>query len=228
MQRRRFFPSTPVQQIPGQRVELTVQVRKDAAPAAPEPPPEPPPEPVVQLPVWSGWEDEDGNRAVNLTRDPEFQFDGVGRIFRPALFVAVVDGAQHVHWDVTFTPVLWSMWVGNKGTRHEEERWRGDSIEIALRSEEFERETEEHFIDLPEVDGIGPHDYWPMVTRGWDWYVPNEYAGLPIYIAAGNTLSVSLFDPAAAMSGELTAVAKTIEDVEIGRVTLRLIVDCDF
>lgn len=208
--------------------DLGIKIKLQRLPVVPVEPVEPVcPVPVMEPPVWFGWQDKDGNRAVDLMRDPEFQFDGGGRIFRPSLFVAVVDGAQYVHWDVTFTPVLWSVW-GDKGKRYEEERWRGDPIETALRSEEFERETEEHFIDLPEVDGIGPHDYWPMVTRGWDGYVPNEYAGLPIYIAAGNTLSISLFDPAAAMSGELTAVAKTTEDVEIGRVTLRLIVPCDF
>ena len=34
MQRRRFFASRPVQQVPGQRVEVAVQVRKEAAVAA--------------------------------------------------------------------------------------------------------------------------------------------------------------------------------------------------
>lgn len=39
MQRRRFFPARPVQQVPGRRVELAVQVRKEgAAPAPPQAP----------------------------------------------------------------------------------------------------------------------------------------------------------------------------------------------
>lgn len=223
MQRRRFFPSTPVQQIPGQRVELTVQVRKDAAPAAPEPPPEPPPEPVVQLPVWSGWEDEDGNRMADLSIYASRDNNDVGSTFKSGLFVAVVDGAQYVRWDISFRPVLWGV---------EEEIWRGDAIETTLRSDEFWNERYASLIELPaDVGGAEPDAYWPM-ERVWfrnrdsgEW---TEGVYLPFYIAAGNTLSVSLFDPAAAMSGELTAVAKTIEDVEIGRVTLRLIVDCDF
>lgn len=219
-QRRRFFPSTPVQQVPGQRVEVAVQVRKEAAPVAPVPL-EQPSEPAVQPPVWNGWEDRDGNRTVNLTRYSGYGNDGVGQIFRPPLFVAIVDGAQHVHWDVAFTPVLWRV-VEDKGQRYEEEIWRGNPIETTLWSESFWSETEESVIELPEVGGAAPQDYWPMVK--WD----DDFAYLPFYIAAGNTLSVSLFDPAAAMSGELTAVAKTIEDVEIGRVTLRLIVPCDF
>lgn len=38
-QRRRFFPARPVQQVPGRRVELAVQVRKEgAAPAPPQAP----------------------------------------------------------------------------------------------------------------------------------------------------------------------------------------------
>ena len=110
MQRRRFFPARPVQQVPGRRVELAVQVRKEAAPVALEQPSEP----VVQPPVWNGWEDRDGNRTVNLTRYSRYGNDGVGQIFRPPLFVAIVDGAQHVHWDVAFTPVLWSV-VEDKG-----------------------------------------------------------------------------------------------------------------
>lgn len=223
MQRRRFFPSTSVQQIPGQRVEMAVQVRKEAAPVALEQPSEP----VVQPPVWNGWEDRDGNRTVNLTRYSGYGNDGVGQIFRPPLFVAIVDGAQHVHWDVAFTPVLWSV-VEDKGQRYEEEIWRGNPIETTLWSESFWSETEESEIELPEVGGAAPQDYWPMVKLDFDGWVVNDFAYLPFYIAAGNTLSVCLFDPAAAMSGELTAVAKTIEDVEIGRVTLRLIVPCDF
>ena len=35
MQRRRFFPAKPVQQVPGRRVELAVQVRKEGAAPAP-------------------------------------------------------------------------------------------------------------------------------------------------------------------------------------------------
>ena len=35
MQRRRFFAARPVQQVPGQRVEVAVQVRRSVAPAAP-------------------------------------------------------------------------------------------------------------------------------------------------------------------------------------------------
>lgn len=223
MQRRRFFPARPVQQVPGRRVELAVQVRKEAAPVALEQPPEP----VVQPPVWNGWEDEGGNRTVNLTRYSGYGLDGVGQMFRPALFVAIVDGAQHVHWDVAFTPVLWSV-VEDKGQRYEEEIWRGNPIETTLWSESFWSETEESEIELPEVGGAAPWDYWPMVKGDFDGWVVDDFAYLPFYIAAGNTLSVSLFDPAAAMSGEVTAVANTIEGVEIGRVTLRLIVPCEF
>lgn len=38
MQRRRFFAARPVQQVPGQRVEVAVQVRRSVAPAAPAAP----------------------------------------------------------------------------------------------------------------------------------------------------------------------------------------------
>ena len=41
MQRRRFFPAKPVQQVPGRRVELAVQVRKEGAAPAPAPAPAP-------------------------------------------------------------------------------------------------------------------------------------------------------------------------------------------
>ena len=227
-QRRRFFPSTTVQTVPGRTVELEVQVRR-SAPEAPIVEPQVCPVPVMEPPVWFGWQDKDGNRAVDLTRKSEHLLDGVGQIFRPALFVAVVDGAQYVHWDISFTPVLWRYGY-NKGQWYEDELWRGDPIETTLQSEDFEADPYdlgyELKIELPQVDGAAPQDYWPMVTWSYGWE-PNDFAYLPLYIAAGNTLSISLFDPAAAMSGELTAVAKTIEDVEIGRVTLRLMVPCD-
>lgn len=182
------------------------------------------PVPVMEPPVWYGWEDGDGNRLVDLSLESDNFNNDVGHTFDRGLFVAVVDGAQYVHWDIAFTPVLWNA--------ADEEGWRGETLEDTLWSEDFWGRGYASLIDLPaDVGGSAPEDYWPMQRvrfrkRGGEWTDNGAY--LPSYIAAGNTLSLSLFDPAAAMSGELTAVAKTIEDVEIGRVTLRLIVPCDF
>ena len=72
-QRRRFFPSTPVQTVPGRTVEIEVQVRRIAPAPAPEVPVvEPPvcPVPVIEPPVWYGWEDDDGNRLSEETAKP--------------------------------------------------------------------------------------------------------------------------------------------------------------
>lgn len=52
MQRRRFFAARPVQQVPGQRVEVAVQVRKGSTAAA-VPAPAPAPAPVPAQPVLS-------------------------------------------------------------------------------------------------------------------------------------------------------------------------------
>ena len=224
-QRRRFFPSTPVQTVPGRTVEMEVQVRRTAPAPAPEVPVvEPPvcPVPVIEPPVWYGWEDDDGNRLVDLSVEAEPINDDFGYVFERVLFVAVVDGAQYVHWDVAFTPVLWNA--------ADEEGWRGETLEDTLWSEDFLGRGYASLIELPSDVGE-PDAYWPMERvrfrkRGGEWTDNGVY--LPTYVAAGNTLSVSLFHPAATISGELTAVAKTIEDVEIGRVTLRLIVPCDF
>lgn len=233
-QRRRFFPSTPVQTVPGRTVEMEVQVRRTAPAPAPEVPVvEPPvcPVPVIEPPVWYGWEDDDGNRLVDLSVEAEPINDDFGYVFERVLFVAVVDGAQYVHWDISFTPVLWSV-TEDKGQQSQEEVWRGDVIETTLSSDEFWSGGYAELIELPaDIGGAEPDAYWPM-ERMWFRKDGGEWTGngvyLPIYIAAGNTLSVSLFHPAATISGELTAVAKTIEDVEIGRVTLRLIVPCEF
>lgn len=224
-QRRRFFPSTPVQTVPGRTVEMEVQVRRTAPALVPEVPVvEPPvcPVPIIEPPVWYGWEDGDGNRLVDLSVDAESINDDFGYVFGRALFVAVVDGAQYVHWDIAFTPVLWNA--------AEEEGWRGETLEDTLWSEDFWGRGYAALIELPSDVGE-PDAYWPMERvrfrkPGGEWTDNGVY--LPAYVAAGNTLSVCLFDPAATISGELTAVAKTIEDVEIGRVTLRLIVPCEF
>lgn len=224
-QRRRFFPSTPVQTVPGRTVEMEVQVRRIAPAPAPEVPVvEPPvcPVPAIEPPVWYGWEDEDGNRLVDLSVEAERINNDFGYVFERVLFVAVVDGAQYVHWDIAFTPVLWNA--------ADEEGWRGETLEDTLWSEDFWGRGYASLIELPSDVGE-PDAYWPMERvrfrkRGGEWTDNGVY--LPTYVAAGNTLSVSLFHPAATISGELTAVAKTIEDVEIGRVTLRLIVPCDF
>ena len=226
-QRRRFFPSTPVQTVPGRTVEMEVQVRRTApipATSVVEPL-------VVKPPVWCGWEDDDGIRMVDLSVNANSINDDAGATFEQGLFVAVVDGAQYVHWDISFTPVLWSV-TEDKGQQSQEEVWRGDVIETTLSSDEFWSGGYAELIELPaDIGGAEPDAYWPM-ERMWFRKDGGEGTGngvyLPIYIAAGNTLSVSLFHPAATISGELTAVAKTIEDVEIGRVTLRLIVPCEF
>ena len=226
-QRRRFFPSTPVQTVPGRTVEMEVQVRRPApipATSVVEPL-------VVKPPVWCGWEDDDGIRMVDLSVNANSINDDAGATFEQGLFVAVVDGAQYVHWDISFTPVLWSV-TEDKGQQSQEEVWRGDVIETTLSSDEFWSGGYAELIELPaDIGGAEPDAYWPM-ERMWFRKDGGEWTGngvyLPIYIAAGNTLSVSLFPPAATISGELTAVAKTIEDVEIGRVTLRLIVPCEF
>ncbi|MDD2692956.1 MAG: hypothetical protein PHX69_14405 [Simplicispira sp.] len=226
-QRRRFFPSTPVQTVPGRTVEMEVQVRRTApipATSVVEPL-------VVKPPVWCGWEDDDGIRMVDLSVNTNSINDDAGATFEQGLFVAVVDGAQYVHWDISFTPVLWSV-TEDAGQQSQEEVWRGDVIETTLSSDEFWSGGYAELIELPaDIGGAEPDAYWPMESMwfrkdGEEWTGNGVY--LPIYIAAGNTLSVSLFHPAATISGELTAVAKTIEDVEIGRVTLRLIVPCEF
>ena len=73
MQRRRFFPAKPVQQVPGRRVELAVQVRKEGAAAAA--PPQPKTEVAWVSPaealVSVGAKNDYGHPAARTVRDVE-------------------------------------------------------------------------------------------------------------------------------------------------------------
>ena len=88
MQRRRFFPARPVQQVPGRSVELAVQVRKDGAAPAPAPAPAPvaggavswvAPSPLI--PEWAtttptAMDGEPGRWMVSLADMVDLLFEG--------------------------------------------------------------------------------------------------------------------------------------------------------
>lgn len=216
--RRRFFPSKAVQQVPGNVVEFEMQVRPAAVAAANKPaaPPQLPP-------WWWGWLDAADVREKHLVVEPVRENRDQPLAYEIGTFLAAVEGATAVQWSVTFTPVLWSPGPV--------ERWRGEVFEHSLPPPEIYPQEPPGFapvVELPEIYGNEPGWYWPMESfpqrgAGGAW-VRAVYA--PVCIAAGNTLSVHLHDPKAAISGDLLAIAR-VGGVEVGRVSLRFSVDIE-
>ncbi|MEN9437900.1 MAG: hypothetical protein RIR09_2555 [Pseudomonadota bacterium] len=172
-------------------------------------------------PWWWGWMDEDGKRitALEAVREPH----AAGRPYEhwPGLWVAVVEGAAAVQWEVSFTPTLWfdSPSTGDEITV----AWKGKPVALQL-PPALPAEPDALFapatVQLPpslDIDGVEvpAWDYW---SGAWD---TAGFPNLPIpkITAAGNTLSVA--QDSRSMSGVLIARA-LVDSAPLGTVTLTL------
>ena len=97
--RRRFFPSTPVQQAPGQTVQLEVQMRPGGAAAAPAaaPPPEPPGRSAIGLLLADAFSADPGDlngRAVEQSIVP-LAWEGSNALAGPGLLSASGEASDY-------------------------------------------------------------------------------------------------------------------------------------
>ena len=220
MQRRRFFPAKPVQQVPGRSVELAVQVRKES-----EGQRLPPPIPrSLQPPYWVGHDSEDGEHTTTLHIRGRTQFilskGLVFTYFEEGLWIAVVEGATHVDWSIMIKP---GYAHGAPGSSY------GDDVTLELSSALGEGPQALSVVYLDSTDPTDELDEW-----GRRWEVLNRYQlDLPIdkfgvpriwhprFAAVSNVLIVSLHDPRATIPCRVTAVAN-VEGIAIGEVELLL------
>lgn len=168
-------------------------------------------------PWWWGWLDEDGQRATSLeVRHGPHAVDMPSEYW-PGLWVAVVEGATAVRWNVSFTPTIW---FAGDGT---EVVWEGEPVELQLPAT-LPAEPDTLFtpptVTLPDPLAIGgsdvsPWTYWPNAgdTPGFP-RVP-----IPKLVAANNTLTVAQGDKS--VSGVLAANAY-VDNVGVGSVNLAL------
>lgn len=170
-----------------------------------------------QPPWWWGWMDENGQRAATL--DVEWDRT-VGPYlpdaYWPGHWVAVVDGAIAVRWDIEFTPQL-CFGLGNVV-------WQGIPINLKLPSV-FPGTPSTLFspakVTLPETLNLGGTD----VNRWTYWTGSDQSPGfpeipIPNLLAAGNTLSV--MQGTQSMSGILEATA-FVNDIAVGSVRISLV-----
>lgn len=172
-----------------------------------------PPEP----PWWWGWLDEDGKRITSLEVQHGPHAVDMPSEYWPGLWVAVVEGAMAVRWDVSFTPTIW--FAGVDPDADAEVVWEGEPVEMQLPAT-LPAEPDTLFtpptVTLPDPLAIGgsdvsPWTYWPGAgdTAGF----PN--LPIPKITAAGNTLSVAQSDKS--VSGVLAANAY-VDNVGAGSV----------
>lgn len=181
----------------------------------------PAPQPV-QPPWWWGRMDAAGQRATTLTVQwdpavgPDYPF-----AYWPGLWVAVVEGATAVRWDVKFTPKIWFKDWGDGA--ESELVWTGEPIALQL-PPALPAAPEALFtpalVTLPDPLAIAESSVDAWTYWAGAYYTPTFPAlPAPIVIAAGNTLSVA--QDTKSMSGSLVANA-FVDDVGVGAVWLDL------
>lgn len=197
-----------IQRTPDLGIKIKLQrlpVVPDAVPAAA------PPKPVEVLPpFWEGWLDDDGERMTDITESMNrHNADTRTRFFWQSVFVAVVDGASNVDWEIEFVPEAGSV-AGDFG------------------------EAQSYFLNSEAREGVPRPQYEVLPTEvagedtGWhyamDFPIDRKFRPLlyyPVFAAISNTLVVNLYDPRGTMPGLITATA-SINSVVVGVVTLTL------
>lgn len=192
--RRRLFPMTPAQQLPGRRVELEGVLHPVAAPGAPATPSGP-----VVGPHWAGYVSPDGSKMVAL----EYGLFGDEAYRNPAgVWVGVVEGATEVEWLVTYDLRFhdtYYEWVDGTDV------YTPFTIELGRETYTFapvdqpgaeltHEDPDGWFasIGLPQKYHVDPW-YQPAIHRTFDvedWGEQNLTRSLPAVIPAGNTLTV--------------------------------------
>lgn len=169
-------------------------------------------------PWWWGWTDTNGQRLTTLG----VVWDADVGVYRPdaywpGLWVAVVEGATSVRWDVKFTPKIW--FKENTPGAKAKLTWQGADITLPT-GQTLPGAPTDLFtpakVALPNpLDGEAPWSYW----EGAGYTDSVTYIPAPRVIAAGNTLSVA--QDTQSMSGSLVAQA-FVDDVSAGSVWLDL------
>ena len=174
-------------------------------------------------PFWWGWQDRQGRRrselqvsceAVNL----EFSL----REYGAGLWVAVVEGVPAVTWQVFYTPMVWF----NPDTSKPDPvnaAWVGAALEYRLPQASLADAgalLKPRLVELPATLRIGGGDLW--AEQYWEGAYSIESfpkVPAPLFIAAGNTLSVRA--EFKSMSGVMVARAR-VGTVDVGEVRLTL------
>lgn len=182
-QRRRFFPATGPQKIPGRTVDLGLALQRvqavavtpvASAPVAGDP----------QPPVWARWFDDADAPATDIRIETFREAAGfLQGWFSEGPAVAHVEGGIAVEWDVTFVPTLWDP----SGSVI----WEGDvlSSTLPLAASPGDPPLPPLRAIVPPTFGAAePTMYWPHQWRDYAFDVLYE----PSMVAAGNTLSVAI------------------------------------
>ena len=173
-------------------------------------------------PWWWGWMDVNGQPAtvLDVLWDAEVG-PGMPNAYWPGMWVAVVEGATVVRWEVEFTPKVW--FKGLEAGAKTELMWEGKPIALQLPAV-LPAAPEELFTPakatLPDPLKTGGSDVSPWVYWDGAYSTPGfPNVSVPQVIAAGNTLSVA--QDTKSMSGSLVAQA-FVDDVSAGSVWLDL------
>ncbi|MES2948676.1 MAG: hypothetical protein V4858_09050 [Pseudomonadota bacterium] len=195
--------------------DLGLRIRLQRLPEEAVPAPQAQPKP----PIWLGWQDEEGKEATSLsarwdTPSNATSPDG----YFPGVWVAVVDNAMAVEWDIEFTPKIWRETNGELTLA-----WEGRTVKLKRPS--TLPDTPENLFDgqrvtLPVLtileETVAPSEYWLLGGRGSEF----PEVSMPTWIAAGNTLTVG--QDHKSMSGTVVATA-TVGTQKVGSVTLDLV-----
>lgn len=179
--------------------------------------------PVVEPkpPGWWGWQDADGKNETRLSvrwneaAGPDYPYG-----YWPGLWVAVVEGATEVKWDVQFIPRIWFQSYDDPKI---EIAWTGDPVRLEFPLD-LPDTPETLFtpprVPLPDPLRLGGTDSSPYSYWTGAYYTPGfPNVPMPSVIAAGNALSVG--QDTKAMSGTIVADA-SVSGRKIGSVTLEL------
>lgn len=175
-----------------------------------------------QTPWWWGWMDASGLQASNLevVWNPDVGPD-LPNAYWPGLWVAVVEGAATVRWEIEFTPKVW--FKSDEPDAMAEVLWRGPPISYDLPPalpDKPEALFTASFAALPDPLSIGGSDLSPWSYWAGAYYSPGfPNVPAPKLVAAGNTLSVA--QDSKSMSGSLVAQAH-VGGRKVGTATLDL------
>lgn len=172
--------------------------------------------PAIQPPVWQGWVENGGAPASAIEVEAQLNLMSYAKEWAPVLFVAWCPGAVLVDWIAVFTPTVWD---GDGAVA-----WEGGAVELALPSSAPGAPgAVSYFVIADELTDGSLGWTWPMSTVIHP-ETERVCGYIPVMIAAGNALAVSLPSASATVPGVLTASASA-GGVALGSVSLALRVD---
>lgn len=163
-------------------------------------------------PFWWGWPDTTGEPAKTLE---VLWTEFASPAYFPDLWVAVVDGATAVTWQIEYTPTVW--FKGDEADAVEFVAWEGEPIALQLppsgKLPKPEVLFSQRYAGLPDPLIVGTTEI--PLSSYWSGYV----SAVPMFVATGNTLSVMA--DTHSPSGILIAQA-FVNGASIGTVKLTL------